>query len=160
MRLKDSTRTFERIAFEFALRLHPGDTTAKAAFTDWLIENGYTPIGARREATRVVREEVEKRQCQRVANWINAGRHNHSRVMWLLMKHFKATFYAEPQIIILPGGGQPEREQEGGDYEDDRGVQWMADPTYELDPEHTHYIPTAYIVRVGAGWIVSKVGDI
>lgn len=160
MRLRESTATFERVAFESALRQHPGDTTAKAAFVDWLMERGYTPIGALREATRIVREEAERRQCERVATWVNADNFNRWRLIWLLMREFKGTFYTPPMLIILPGGGKPEFEQEHGDYTDDRGVEWIDDPKYEVEPEHTHYIPTTYIVRVGAGWIASHVGAI
>ncbi len=62
---------FERLAFVSAIREHPGEKSTQLAYTDWLVERGYKPIGAKRIVTQLVREATDEWLAKRVQEWLN-----------------------------------------------------------------------------------------
>jgi len=67
---KVEANAFEKLAFESALRAHPGDTTAAGVYRDWLQEQGYTAMHAGRIVTRTIREATELWMCDRTRELI------------------------------------------------------------------------------------------
>jgi len=152
MSKREQTATFERLAFESALREHPGDETAALAFRDWLQEHGYTPIGARREVTRIVREEVERRQVDRLMTWCGEAIANDMALRSLVMRRCNTAFQTAPEIIIARGSLPPTWAREGGFWRDEHGYEydqesWMREPGIVAN-----WIPVYERVTVGAGW--------
>lgn len=66
MKTLKSQSTFERYALECELRERPGCETLQRALTDFLMEMGYTYLGARREVLATVRAGVQMRECDRM----------------------------------------------------------------------------------------------
>lgn len=67
---KLDTMRFELLAFESALRAHPGDRLAADALRDCLMEHGYTRIGAGRIVQRTIREATELWYADRTREWV------------------------------------------------------------------------------------------
>jgi len=106
MSKRTETTNFERIALESSLREHPGEETARLAFTDWLIENGYSPNGARREAIRVVREAMEERQRERVEVWIHGSSDRADLCRARIRGAIGRRGMSDTVIEVVPGGTQ------------------------------------------------------
>lgn len=155
MSKRAETATFERLAFESALKEHPGDETAALVFRDWLMEHGYTPIGARREVTRTVREELERRQVDRLMRWCSESIANDMLLRSLAMRRCNTMFLTAPEIVIRRGSSPPTWTREGGFWRDDRGYEYEDDPRGMLTVMSATWIPVSESVTVGAGWVLS-----
>lgn len=152
------TECFERIAFECELREHPTDKNAAKAFTDWLQEHDYTPMGAKRFVARIVREGIEQRQVEDVNRHL-AGDPGYREVLNdVLRSYCEIPVRAGYELIVEKGG---------------KGPVWSTDAKPPHDPAHdTHdnrdgdggdlyelrFSLVVHKVRIGALWIMHAVG--
>jgi uncharacterized protein (TIGR02996 family) len=152
MNLHEQTATFERLAFESALREHPGDETAALVFRDWLQEHGYTPIGARREVTRIIRQETERRQVDRLSKWCRESIANDMALRSLITRWCDATFLAAPVLHVQPGTLAPTWSRTGGYWIAEDGRQFSETPNVLELGLVVKWVPFEYSVQFGAGW--------
>lgn len=150
------TVQFERIAFESALREHPGCVASKCAYVDWLCENGYQLAGAKRIAAKVIREEIERRQVEHVRCLIQMNFQMRRRVQYLAQRACNTVFLTTPEIIIIRGPLCPTWVRDGGYYRDLYGNQWETLNPTDVMALAARWVPLVEKITFGASWIVSK----
>ena len=149
------TEKFERLAFESALREHPGDQTAALAYTDWLCENGYKLLGAKCIVTKIVREETEKRQMERVAKLMATDPRAEQRIRECVLRRCNTRFLTDPRIRIIAGGLSPTwiRETHTGTVRTTEGT--ILPANVNLLGDVTRFAPVMEVVTVGAAWVLN-----
>jgi uncharacterized protein (TIGR02996 family) len=160
MSLKTSTANFERLAFEAAIKEHPGEQTHQVAFVDWLTDHGYTEIGARRHVTRMVREVVEARQVKQVEEIRRMGRAPWRQLRSRIVRRCMTTFLSIPTITIVPGGEPPSFTRQGGNYQDGNGYIWEHATSEWVGQRGIRYVPTQEKIKVGAAWCLRQIEEL
>lgn len=147
--------SFEKLAMECEVREHPADDTVALAFTDWLMEHGFTLIGAKRHVTTQRRIGTEAKQRDRVERVLTED----GLVAYQARRVIRGACTADPsrctRIEVVCGGSPPASKGEA-DYmlnlntgeisrrwnECELGDGWM-------------YIAGAVAITVGAAWVVA-----
>jgi len=154
MTKEKQTALFERIAFEAQLREHPGDTVARDAFVDWLADNGYTIIGAKRVAYAVVRIETERRQLKRFCTWFNESSQHERMARRIVRGACSTRFQTQPTINYIAGSLPPTWIRDGDCYRDDHGYEWPGPQGNAPANVPCQWVPLTEVITVGAGWVL------
>jgi len=147
---------FERLAFESALREHPGERTAQLAFTDYLMEHGYTLMGAKRLTAIVIREEVEKRQLAEVLRKMSTEPRAEETIRRIVVHYCRQRFRTDPRIRVVGGSMRPTWTRSTFRAADGNG-EASGPPGWEPGGQaRTRYAPVEETITVGAAWILSR----
>ncbi len=155
MSLKSQTALFERIALESEIREHPGDTTAAAALTDWLIEHGYKPLGARREVIGIVREATEELQRVRVERIVNGDGVAAMTMRHAIRREIRVRILTETRIEIVRGGQSPAIVGDVAYWRGINGERYNAAEHALLTEVQMYYQPGRERIVVGAAWVLN-----
>ena len=155
MVLRETTATFERIAFESELREHPGCTTAAAAMTDWLIEHGYRPLGARREVIRIVREATQDAQRRRVERWLTGDGVGAMAMRHAIRHEMRAWVLPSNVIEVVCGGASPTIVGDVAYWRGTRGERYNAAEHAIMGDVEMYYQPGRERIAVGAAWVAN-----
>ena len=106
-RARVEVTVFERVAFESVLREHPADMNAAAAYRDWLQDQGYTPMGAKRIVLGVIREATEARTITTCRlSWMANGAWKHE-LDTMLRRGCRVNDWEGFYVVFRPGGMVP-----------------------------------------------------
>lgn len=101
MATKFAGNLFEKLAFESAVSEHPTCKTAQLALQDYLMEMGFTLMGAKQRVARVVREEVERRQFVRVKEIFEADPVLEREVVRSLLSRSDVPLQPRPTLRVV-----------------------------------------------------------
>lgn len=158
MTKNQQTACFERIAFECQLREHPSDKTTALVFADWLQDHGYTPMGAKRFVTRIIREGIEQRQVEEVQQRL-ATDLVYLEVLHDVLRYHCGIQAANGYHLVIERGGHSPVWLTDTKIGSNAGIRMNprrpnADPGDEL----VRFGLVVHTVRVGALWVMHVVG--
>jgi len=147
-------RNFERYAFECAIRANPVCEASGLAFVDWLCEQGYTMIGARRILAKLRREVIEQRELDRLWQWIGSSIGNDQKARSIIMRRCNTHFLTVPEIQYVRGNLHPRWARVPGRFVALDGIEY-GEGTHEISrTTEVRFVPTSETVTVGAGWVL------
>ena len=153
MATKVNRDSFERMAFEAALREHPNSTAAQGAFRDYLHENGYTWIGAGRVMLGIVREELAKRTATEMQTVIDRDGELGSFLRGRCRLASGTGTGVVASIEVVPGKMEPVRVGDLGYYEDERGAH-VSGVHAPLPPDRVWtWVDGPVRIAVGGDWL-------
>ena len=158
MSKKGQTNRFERIAFESCLREHPGDANAANALRDWLMEEGYTPIGARRFVTQIIREMTELKQVEDVRQRLRNDLVFCGQAVSLLMRRSQMPALLVQNIVVERGAGMPAWFTADEPFTANTGEKYAVVDASDTTTVNVRYVVRGNCVRVGAVWLLHNLG--
>lgn len=147
------SNTFERYALECSVSANPADDTAANALIDYLGENGYSMLGARREVAKLRRIASERKLAERYRAAFKSDAKYAARVCRHIAEIGDRIHRTASMIEIVPGGVPPTWATLSGRFTTADGTVWDdVSATSEMGYSD-RFVPTRFIVSIGAAWL-------
>lgn len=150
---------FEKLAWECEIRAKPGDKNQSLAFTDWLVDRGFTLMGAKRHVTMLVREGTEEIQRQRVEKLLGENSNDASRARRAIRMAAGVSRDCQFTIEVVAGGQSPERVGDLGYYVDLGGQHITIDTEWSGNVAELEWVDGPLRIVAGAAWVLNAVQD-
>jgi hypothetical protein len=148
--------TFDRYALECAVSENPGCGTAACALRDYLEENGYSHLGARREVAKLVRLATERKQADRYREAFRDDPKYRIRIIRHLAKARRCIELNIVNVDIIPGGCPPCWVVADGTFQTADGTTWENVSPDSMMGQSDGFVPSRYLVRIGAVWLAAN----
>lgn len=149
----------EKLFWDAEVKNKPGDTTQALAYTDWLIDHGFTLMGAKRHVSMLVRQGNEELQRQRIEKLLTGDGIEASRARRACRMACGVSRDLTYTIEVLAGGNAPERVGDLGYYMVENTGHVAADGEI-LDPNlEWEWVYGPVKIVVGAAWVVNALAN-
>lgn len=149
----------EKLFWDAEIRAKPADNTQALAYTDWLVDHGWTLMGAKRHVTMLVREGTEEIQRCRVEKLLGEDSNDASKARRAIRMAAGVARGCQFSIEVVAGGTGPERIGDLG-YFVERYTGRIPEAGEDIDPNiEWDWLDGPLRIIVGAAWVVNTMQE-